>query len=245
MSYNDKIKKRKEKMNTLIEESTMRKKYLEDLIPSESDPKRREKFMKETAKLEERIQKTKEALSAISQSSEADALRPKIKWLWAGVISLAVLVVVAVVGIYLVYNNASLFRQNYHGEMETSEALREEKDALETEISLLSDEISSLKKEITTLDEEIEKYEKEAEEYETKLDELNTAIETLEKEKKAVSQKAEWLDDACRIVVADEGSMYKTYHTYDCEKWEDYSYWIYNKEQIEGKAGYTKCTDCN
>ena len=59
------------------------------------------------------------------------------------------------------------------------------------------------------------------------------------------SSKAEWFDESCKIVVADEGSLYKTYHTYDCSKWRGHRYWIYNKEQVINNSQYIKCWDCN
>lgn len=59
------------------------------------------------------------------------------------------------------------------------------------------------------------------------------------------SDIADWYDETTRIVVADEGDLYKTYHTFDCEKWQDHSIWIYNKEQVVDDSEYTKCPDCN
>ena len=59
------------------------------------------------------------------------------------------------------------------------------------------------------------------------------------------SSKAEWYDEACKIVVADEGPLYYTYHTYDCDKWRGHSYWIYNNAQIINNSRYIKCWDCN
>ena len=59
------------------------------------------------------------------------------------------------------------------------------------------------------------------------------------------SDIADWYDETTRIVVADEGALYKTYHTFDCEKWQDHSIWIYNKEQVVDDSEYTKCPDCN
>ena len=55
-----------------------------------------------------------------------------------------------------------------------------------------------------------------------------------------------WLETNVRIVVADENSpLFRTYHSYDCDKWQDYSYWVYKTEQVVNNDTYIKCPDCN
>lgn len=60
----------------------------------------------------------------------------------------------------------------------------------------------------------------------------------------ALSEKIAWFDDNARIVVADEGEWYKTYHKYDCEHWRGKGCWIHNKEWLANKSEYTKCSYC-
>ena len=77
---------------------------------------------------------------------------------------------------------------------------------------------------------------------------LSNEYHSLNSENLDLQYKADiagWYDETTRIVVADEGDLYKTYHTFDCDKWQDHSVWIYNKEQVVGESGYTKCPDCN
>ena len=54
-----------------------------------------------------------------------------------------------------------------------------------------------------------------------------------------------WLSESVKLVVADSGDLYKTYHNYECDKWRGHSVWIYNKEQVVDNYQYTKCPDCN
>ncbi|MBR3941809.1 MAG: hypothetical protein IKJ55_00495, partial [Clostridia bacterium] len=55
----------------------------------------------------------------------------------------------------------------------------------------------------------------------------------------------DWYNKKVKIVIANEGPLYKTYHTYDCEKWRGCDVWMYNKEQVINNSEYTKCPDCN
>ena len=45
--------------------------------------------------------------------------------------------------------------------------------------------------------------------------------------------------------VRKEGDLYKTYHTYDCDKWGDSSFWIQNIDWVKNDSQYTKCPYCN
>ena len=79
----------------------------------------------------------------------------------------------------------------------------------------------------------------------TEKESLEGEISSLKSENSNLQTKADWFDTSCKIVVADSGSLYKTYHTYDCDKWRGHSLWIYNKEQVINNYEYTKCPDCN
>ena len=121
---------------------------------------------------------------------------------------------------------------DYESEIETLESEIEE---LETEsknidnetINTLNAEIETLNSEITTLNDEIAGLETKVEDYER------------------LSTKASWYDRYARIVVAEEGDLYKTYHTYDCDKWGDSSFWIHNIDWVKNDSQYTKCPYCN
>lgn len=77
---------------------------------------------------------------------------------------------------------------------------------------------------------------------------LSSEIQSLRSENLDLQYKADiadWYDETTRIVVADEGALYKTYHTFDCDEWNDHSIWIYNKEQVINNSEYEKCPGCN
>lgn len=100
-------------------------------------------------------------------------------------------------------------------------------DRLNLSIADYESEIETLNSEITTLNDEIAGLETKVEDYER------------------LSTKASWYDRYARIVVAEEGDLYKTYHTYDCDKWGDSSFWIQNIDWVKNDSQYTKCPYCN
>ena len=100
-------------------------------------------------------------------------------------------------------------------------------DRLNLSIADYESEIETLNSEITTLNDEIAGLETKVEDYER------------------LSTKASWYDRYARIVVAEEGDLYKTYHTYDCDKWGNSSFWIQNIDWVKNDSQYTKCPYCN
>ena len=125
--------------------------------------------------------------------------------------------------LYFKYEEISYYSSAYNSALY-------DKSVLQSEISALKSEIDSLNLEIDSLNWEV--------------DSLNSEVDSLEEENSTLQNKADWFDRNCKIVIADEGALYKTYHTFDCKKTFD-KYWVYNNEQIIHKSEYKRCPDCN
>ena len=75
-----------------------------------------------------------------------------------------------------------------------------------------------------------------------KVSSLEKELQNKKKENDSLKPKAEFLDDHILIV---NGSIFKkTYHKYGCDKIDYSSFKAYNKEQVQGKFGFTPCSHC-
>ncbi len=197
-------------------------------ISTETNPAKLKKLEKKRDKISKKTDKV--TLSGISkaQRSAMDVLNVKIKGfkVWVILLIVLILIVITVSAIWLVekYSDENYYSGEYYW-------WRTRADVLQSDLVARNEEIDDLKEEIQKL--------------QTEKSNLEDEVEQLETENSKLETKAEWFDSGSKIVIADTGSLYKTYHTYDCTRWRGCSYWIYNKEQVINNSNYKKCPYCN
>lgn len=227
----DKINKLNEKLN-----------HINQLILSESKYRKIKKLKKKKVKTEARIERANIAAIPRKQRSSLDRLRAKLGnfklWIIILLVLIFLFVCVATIWLYIKYEEASYYMYRYMEEQAYSEHLSYNVDLLTGEKSDLESTVEQQAYEISDLESTVEQ-----QAYD--ISSLEDEISVLKDEKSSISLKADWFDQACKIVVANEGSLFKTYHTYACDKWRNYSIWIYNKEQVIHNSDYIKCPDCN
>ena len=109
-------------------------------------------------------------------------------------------------------------------------------------VNALNIEVSSLNEEKDSVTQEKESLEQENSELSEKIKTLEEQVADYKSENDQLQIKADFLLKNIRIV---NGNFFKkTYHIYGCTKANYSSYWAYNKEQVEGKVGFTPCSHC-
>ncbi len=106
--------------------------------------------------------------------------------------------------------------------------IKEANRSLEANLEATTAENYQMNQQIEQLEEQLEDIGKDKDSLQDKINEL--------------SDKAGFMDRHVKVV---ENNSEKTYHTYGCEYFDDSSFWAYNKEQVVGQYGFTRCPYCN
>lgn len=232
----DKLKekqaKRREKLLLKIRALEPKLALIRDRKVSTEDPREFQKYRKKEERLTKKINELNQRAVSPDQYTPSAGIYIKARLFKIWVIVLVVLVlIIAVLSTALIsvtYKNL----KHYQGD---SRIQRQSVDALNNEVSSLNDEKNTVTREKASL-------EQENSELTEKVASLETELADCKYENGQLQIKADFLLKNIRIV---NGNFFKkTYHIYGCTKANYSSYWAYNKEQVEGKAGYSACSHC-
>ncbi len=146
-------------------------------------------------------------------------------WVVVLVILIVIIVLLSAALISATYRDLAHFRGDSVTQRASVDKLN---DILNEEKNSATEEKNSLEEKINNLTEENERLTEKITEYEETHEELQ--------------EKADFLDE--HIYIVNGGVFKKTYHIYGCSKINYSSFWAYNKEQIDGKMGYSPCSRC-
>lgn len=232
----DKLKlkqaKRRRKLLSRIRELEPKLTAIRDKKAEAEDPAEFQKYRKKEERLSKKINELNQRAVSPDQFTPSSGFYIKARLFKIWVIVLVVLVlIIAVLSTALIcvtYKNL----KHYQGD---SKLQRQS-------VNALNSEVSSLNEAKDTVTQEKESLEKENSELSEKVADLESEVADYKFENDQLQIKADFLIKNIRIV---NGNFFrKTYHIYGCTKADYSSYWAYNKEQVEGKKGYTACSHC-
>lgn len=214
-----------------IEKKMAQLEYINNCMLIEVNPSKIKRLFRKKERIADRIEELKIHTISPEQLSIADNLRIKTKKLRICVMSLTITCVVLIVmgvlwlgntyqSIYDWETKATYYMESNTGVINSNSELEQLNSDLSHQVIDLNAENSDLKLKVS------------------QLEQTNSELET----------KAEWFDGNSRIVIRDsDHELYNTYHTYDCEKWQNYNgaYQVHNIRYIQTVyPEYKKCPDC-
>lgn len=214
-----------------IEKKMAELEYINSCMMIEINPSKIKRLYKKKERIAERIEELKIHTLSPEQLSIADKLRIKTKKLRLCVMTLTIacgaLIVLGALWLGSVYGNLSNLKNQTQYYMEVNSGILNSNGELESLNSSLGFQIADAESKNSSLESEV-----------SQLKETNGELK----------EKADWFDCNSRIVIRNpEHELYNTYHTYDCEKWQNYSgsYQVHNIKYIQTiYPEYKKCPDC-
>lgn len=216
--------KKNQKICTKIEQLQKQTDELLKAMAISASAKEREQAEKKIAKLKAKTNDLKIRTTPDAHRSASEKLYLKNK-LYRNLLIclLAVILFLTAVCVIVAYNNAQL-RKSWASSVQKSNVLEENNRLLTQETVALQAENDQLTSDLSN---------------------AQSGYDDLAEDYEYLQSKAEWFDKNARIVIADEGYLYMTYHKYDCDLWDDSSYWIHNIEWVENDPEYTECSSCH